>query len=58
MEEVQSQRLRSEEGPLWSSIETGLKYANMGYTACFEPAMLLTQARATHWLLARYSLLG
>ena len=52
MEEFQQTRSRSVDGPLWSSIETGLKYANMGYTSAFEPAMLLTQARATHWQLA------
>ena len=52
MQEFQSNRTRADAGPLWSSIETGWKYANMGYTAAFEPAMLLTQARATHWQLA------
>lgn len=57
MEEFQQTRTRSKDGPLWSSIETGLKYANMGYTAAFEPAMLLTQARATHWQLADTPLL-
>lgn len=35
-------------GPIWSSEVTGRKYAAMGYTACFEPAMLITQARSTH----------
>jgi len=42
----------SERGPLWSTEVTGQKYASMGYTACFEPAMLLPQARATHLQLA------
>jgi formylmethanofuran dehydrogenase subunit A len=44
-------------GPLWSSVETGRKYAVMGYTACFEPAMLLPQARSTHLQLADTPLL-
>ena len=44
-------------GPLWSSVVTGHKYAEMGYTACFEPAMLLPQARATHLQLADTPLL-
>lgn len=52
MQDLVNKRSGSERGPLWSSIETGRKYANMGYTACFEPAMLLSQARATHWQLA------
>jgi formylmethanofuran dehydrogenase subunit A len=44
-------------GPLWSSTVTGELYARMGYTTCFEPAMLLTQARGTHLQLADTPLL-
>ncbi len=50
--EDKSRQAADDKGPLWSSQVTGWKYANMGYTACFEPAMLLSQARATHWQLA------
>lgn len=35
--------------------ETGRKYLEMGYTAAFEPAMLPTGARATHWELSDVS---
>lgn len=31
-----------------STFVTGYRYAEMGYTACFEPAMLATNARQTH----------
>ncbi len=52
MEDMRPARGQASAGTLWSSIETGRKYAAMGYTTCCEPAMLLTQARATHWQLA------
>lgn len=32
--------------------ETGRRYLEMGYTAAFEPAMLPSGARATHWELS------
>ena len=31
-----------------STMTTGYRYAEMGYTACFEPAMLPTNARQAH----------
>jgi formylmethanofuran dehydrogenase subunit A len=31
-----------------STLTTGYRYAEMGYTACFEPAMLPTNARQAH----------
>jgi formylmethanofuran dehydrogenase subunit A len=31
-----------------STFTTGLRYAEMGYTACFEPAMLPSNARQAH----------
>lgn len=31
-----------------STFAAGYRYAEMGYTACFEPAMLLANARQTH----------
>jgi formylmethanofuran dehydrogenase subunit A len=34
--------------PMPNAIETGIRYAQMGYTACFEPAMLPLNARQTH----------
>ena len=37
---------------LWPTIRTGELYNRMGYTACFEPAMLLSSARHTHLELA------
>ena len=52
MQEHLTQGMADDRGPLWSSEVTGRKYASMGYTACFEPAMLLPQARATHLQLA------
>lgn len=52
MQEFLGSKQSDERGPLWSTIVTGEKYAAMGYTACFEPAMLLPQARATHLQLA------
>jgi formylmethanofuran dehydrogenase subunit A len=41
-----------QERTVWPTIETGRKYACMGYTCCFEPAMLLSSARHTHLELA------
>ncbi|MHC8441356.1 MAG: formylmethanofuran dehydrogenase subunit A [Candidatus Eutrophobiaceae bacterium] len=35
-----------------STFATGYRYAEMGYTACFEPAMLASNARHTHMELA------
>lgn len=35
-----------------STLTAGYRYAEMGYTACFEPAMLPTNARQTHMELA------
>ncbi len=35
-----------------STLATGYRYAEMGYTACFEPAMLPSNARQTHMELA------
>ncbi|MCC6507897.1 MAG: formylmethanofuran dehydrogenase subunit A, partial [Pirellulaceae bacterium] len=52
MQETLGKAGREHLGPLWSAGVTGRKYATMGYTACFEPAMLLPQARATHLQLA------
>ncbi len=40
------------EPPLWPTPRTGELYTQMGYTACFEPAMLLSGARHTHLELA------
>ncbi|MGN6133861.1 MAG: formylmethanofuran dehydrogenase subunit A [Aureliella sp.] len=57
MQERLLKPIGSERGPLWSTVVTGRKYAEMGYTACFEPAMLLPQARATHCQLADTPLL-
>jgi formylmethanofuran dehydrogenase subunit A len=42
---------------VWPTVETGKKYAAMGYTTCFEPAMLLSSARHTHLELADTPLL-
>ena len=39
-------------GPVWPTLRTGQLYNQMGYTACFEPAMLLSGARHTHCELA------
>ncbi len=39
-------------GCIWPTVVNGQLYAQMGYTACFEPAMLLSQARHTHLELA------
>jgi len=39
-------------GCIWPTTLNGQLYARMGYTACFEPAMMLTQARHTHLELA------
>ncbi|MBA3493222.1 MAG: amidohydrolase family protein, partial [Gammaproteobacteria bacterium] len=49
-----------------STITTGYRYAEMGYTACFEPAMLPLNARQAHMEMAdtpivdkgAYALLG
>lgn len=35
-----------------STLTAGYRYAEMGYTACFEPAMLPTNARQTHMEMA------
>ncbi len=35
-----------------STLTTGYRYAEMGYTACFEPAMLPANARQTHMEMA------
>lgn len=35
-----------------STFTTGYRYAEMGYTACFEPAMLPANARQTHMEMA------
>ncbi len=35
-----------------STLTTGYRYAEMGYTACFEPAMLPSNARQTHMEMA------
>jgi formylmethanofuran dehydrogenase subunit A len=40
--------LKAEKPTIWPTIQTGHMYAKMGYTACFEPAMLLSSARHTH----------
>lgn len=39
-------------GPVWPIVQTGQLYNQMGYTTCFEPAMLLSGARHTHLELA------
>ncbi len=39
-------------GIVWPTGRTGDLYNRMGYTACFEPAMLLSGARHTHLELA------
>lgn len=39
-------------GCVWPTVLNGQLYAQMGYTACFEPAMMLSQARHTHLELA------
>jgi formylmethanofuran dehydrogenase subunit A len=39
-------------GCVWPTTLNGQLYAQMGYTACFEPAMMLSQARHTHLELA------
>lgn len=38
--------------PVWPAPQTGQLYNQMGYTACFEPAMMLSGARHTHLELA------
>ncbi len=35
-----------------STFATGYRYAEMGYTACFEPAMLPSNARQAHMEMA------
>ncbi len=52
MQETLKKKRAAHEGPIWSSVETGRRYAQMGYSVCFEPAMLLTQSRSTHLQLA------
>ena len=55
-----------DENLMLGSVETGLRYAEMGYTACFEPAMLPANARQAHFEMAdtpivdvgAYALLG
>jgi formylmethanofuran dehydrogenase subunit A len=42
----------SARAPVASTQLTGEQYARMGYTSCFEPAMLLSGARHTHLELA------
>ncbi len=42
---------------VWPTLETGAMYSCMGYTTCFEPAMLLSAARHTHLELADTPLL-
>lgn len=42
---------------VWPTVKNGHLYAQMGYTACFEPAMMLSQARHTHLELADTPLL-
>lgn len=37
---------------VWPTRQTGHMYAQMGYTCCFEPAMMLNTARHTHAELA------
>ncbi len=49
---LMSKTLDRHDKVLWPTTQTGLKYAQMGYTACFEPAMLLSSARHTHAELA------
>ncbi len=34
------------------TVETGLRYAEMGYTACFEPAMIAANSRQAHYEMA------
>lgn len=48
---------RSAQRCLWPTLQTGQLYAEMGYTTCFEPAMMLSQARHTHLELADTPLL-
>ena len=43
---------REARGCIWPTTLNGELYARMGYTACFEPAMMLSQARHTHLELA------
>jgi formylmethanofuran dehydrogenase subunit A len=43
------QSLSSPVPPAW---ETGNRYLQMGYTTCFEPAMLPANARLAHWEMA------
>jgi formylmethanofuran dehydrogenase subunit A len=35
-------------GPVPSSVATGCRYAELGYTTCFEPAVLPVNARQSH----------
>jgi formylmethanofuran dehydrogenase subunit A len=45
---LMARTIAAEERTVWPTIQTGQMYARMGYTACFEPAMLLSSARHTH----------
>lgn len=47
-----SARADSTGSVVWSTQRTGELYAQMGYTTCCEPAMLLSSARHTHLELA------
>lgn len=38
-----------DERTVWPTRQTGRLYNDIGYTSCFEPAMLLPTARHTHW---------
>ncbi|MFO0944217.1 MAG: formylmethanofuran dehydrogenase subunit A [Pirellulales bacterium] len=49
---LMSKTLARQDKVVWPTTQTGLMYAKMGYTACFEPAMLLSSARHTHAELA------
>ncbi|QDV22166.1 formylmethanofuran dehydrogenase subunit A [Aureliella helgolandensis] len=40
------------ERSVWPTPHTGMLYNQMGYTSCFEPAMVLSTARHTHLELA------
>lgn len=44
-------------GPVPSTLATGCRYAELGYTACFEPAVLPVNARQSHLEMADTPLL-
>ena len=52
MADVKSHGSENPNGFIWPTTQNGQLYARMGYTACFEPAMMLSQARHTHLELA------